>query len=100
MVWGSVVALRLKCGFVLYCGGASCGCRGAGARGFDPRQREQRCSGGGGGRHSYLDHLVTLNESDQSLETLKGRLSLPFLTQKTLLLLNAFLLNTDFKLFT
>ncbi len=98
---GSVVALRLKRGFVQYCGGASCGRRGAGAaaRGFDPRQREQRCSGGGGGRHSYLDHLVTLDESDQSLEMLKGRLSLPLLTQKTPLQLNAFLLNTDLKLY-
>lgn len=98
---GSVVALRLKRGFVQYCGGASCGRHGAGAaaRGFDPRQREQRRSSGGGGRHSYLDHLVTLDESDQSLETLKGRLSLPLLTQKTLLQLNAFLLNRDLKLY-
>ncbi len=94
----------LPCGWSVvlwqYCGGASCGRRGAGAaaRGFDPRQREQRCSGGGGGRHSYLDHLVTLDESDQSLEMLKGRLSLPLLTQKTPLQLQCISVEHRFKI--
>lgn len=62
---GSVVVLRLQQVFVQYRGGAyrwRCGA-GAAARGFDPGQGEQRRSRGGGGRHSELNHLVTLDEA-------------------------------------
>lgn len=77
-----------------YCRGPGEGRCGAAAGGFDPGQREQRRSCSSSGRHCHLDHLVPLDESNQSLEALDGRLSLPLLTQETLLLLNAFIEGT------
>lgn len=95
---GSVVALRLGHALLQECDGACRGRCGAGraaaaaAGGFDPGQREQRGSCGGG-RHGDLDHVVTLDEADQSLEALQRSLGLSLLAQEMLLQIHAFLWN-------
>lgn len=60
-------------------------CGSGGAGGFDPGQGEQGHSGGGGGgRHGNLDHLVSLDQTNHSLETLQGGLGVPLSTNQTL----------------
>lgn len=56
----------------------------AGAGGFHPCLGQQSGADGGGGRHGDLDDLLALDESDEGLDAVERRLSVPLSLQQPL----------------